>query len=114
VRIVLIDMGPRVPGSFAEGLSRAAQARLERLGVEVRLGKGADRIDDDGVVVGCERLASKTVIWTAGVAPSPAAKWLNAPADRRLFMRVSTIGLVLAVCLAGPALAQAPTAQPAE
>jgi NADH dehydrogenase FAD-containing subunit len=90
VRIVLVDMGQRVLGSFAEGLSRAAQARLERLGVEVRLGKGADRIDDDGVVVGGERIASKTVIWTAGVAPSPAAKWLNAPADRAGRVRVAT------------------------
>ncbi len=29
-----------------------------------------------------ERIASKTVIWTAGVAPSPAGKWLNAETDR--------------------------------
>jgi NADH dehydrogenase len=90
VRIVLIDMAQRVLGSFAEGLSRAAQARLERLGVEVRLGKGADRIDEGGVIVGGERIASKTVIWTAGVAPSPAAKWLNAPADRAGRVRVGS------------------------
>ena len=82
VRIVLIDMAQRVLGTFAEDLSRAAQARLERLGVEVRLGKGADRIDDGGVVVGGERIASKTVIWTAGVAPSPAGKWLKTTMDR--------------------------------
>ena len=82
VRIVLIDMAQRVLGTFAESLSRAAQARLERLGVEVRLGKGADRIDDAGVVVGGERIASKTVIWTAGVAPSPAGKWLKTNMDR--------------------------------
>ena len=28
------------------------------------------------------RIASKTVIWTAGVAPSQAGKWLNAETDR--------------------------------
>src|SRR5262249_10661454 len=28
------------------------------------------------------RIASKTVIWTAGVAPSPAGKWVGAPTDR--------------------------------
>src|SRR5256885_7164250 len=33
-------------------------------------------IDEDGVIVGGERIASRTVIWTAGVAPSPAGKWL--------------------------------------
>jgi NADH dehydrogenase len=82
VRIVLLDRAPRVLGTFSEDLSQAAQARLERLGVELRLGAGADQIDADGVVAGGERIAAKTVIWTAGVAPSPAGKWLNASADR--------------------------------
>jgi NADH:ubiquinone reductase (H+-translocating) len=34
------------------------------------------------VVVAGERIASKTVIWTAGVAPSPAGRWLNVETDR--------------------------------
>jgi NADH dehydrogenase FAD-containing subunit len=87
-RIVLIDMMPKVLGTFAEGLSGAAKARLEKLGVEVRLGHGADLIDADGVVVAGERIASKTVIWTAGVAPSPAGKWLNAKTDKAGRVRV--------------------------
>jgi NADH dehydrogenase FAD-containing subunit len=87
-RIVLIDMAPRVLGAFAESLSAAARARLEQLGVEVRLGHGVDLIDADGVVVGGERIASKTVIWTAGVAPSPAGTWLKAPTDRAGRVRV--------------------------
>src|SRR6266851_3398395 len=87
-RIVLIDMAPRVLGPFAESLSAAAQTRLDQLGVEVRLGHGVDLIDADGVIVGSERIASKTVIWTAGVAPSPAGKWLKAPTDRAGRVRV--------------------------
>jgi NADH:quinone reductase (non-electrogenic) len=89
-RIVLVDMGPRVLGPFAESLSAAARARLEQLGVEVRLGHGVDLIDADGVVAGGERIASKTVIWTAGVAPSPAGKWLKAPTDRAGRVRVQS------------------------
>jgi len=81
-RIVLVDMGNRVLGTFAEGLSEAAKKHLEELGVEVRLGHGVDQIDEDGVIVGGERIASKTVIWTAGVAPSPAGKWLAVETDR--------------------------------
>jgi NADH dehydrogenase len=81
-RIVLIDLAPRVLGTFAEGLSGAAQRRLERQGVEVRLGRTADQVDADGVIVAGERIASKTVIWTAGVAPSPAGKWLGVETDR--------------------------------
>jgi NADH dehydrogenase FAD-containing subunit len=81
-RIVLVDMAPRVLSPFSEHLSQAAKQRLERLGVEVRLGHGVDQIDADGVVVAGERITSKTVIWTAGVAPSPAGKWLQVQMDR--------------------------------
>src|SRR6266545_4019840 len=81
-RIVLVDMANRVLGTFAEDLSAAARKHLEDLGVEVRLGHGVDQIDADGVIVGGERIASKTVIWTAGVAPSPAGKWLGVETDR--------------------------------
>ena len=87
-RIVLVDMAPRVLGPFSESLSKAATKRLEKLGVEVRLGHGVDLIDAEGVVIAGERIASKTVIWTAGVAPSPAGKWLNAETDRAGRVRV--------------------------
>ena len=81
-RIVLVDMANRVLGTFAEDLSEAAKKHLKELGVDVRLGHGVDQIDEEGVVVGGERIASKTVIWTAGVAPSPAGKWLGVETDR--------------------------------
>jgi NADH:ubiquinone reductase (H+-translocating) len=87
-RIVLVDMAPRVLGPFSESLSKAAKQRLEKLGVEVRLGHSVDQIDADGIVVAGERIASKTVIWTAGVAPSPAGKWLNAETDRAGRVRI--------------------------
>ena len=89
-RIILVDLGSRVLGAFADGLSRAAKERLERLGVEVRLGHGVDQIDADGVTVAGERIASKTVIWTAGVAPSPAGKWLKGETDRAGRVRVQS------------------------
>jgi NADH dehydrogenase len=87
-RIVLVDMANKVLGPFSEDLSRAATRRLELLGVEVRLGHGVDLIDGDGVIVAGERIASKTVIWTAGVAPSPAGTWLNVETDRAGRVRI--------------------------
>jgi len=87
-RIVLVDMAPRVLSPFSENLSAAARARLENLGVEVRLGHSVDQINADGVVVAGERIASKTVIWTAGVAPSQAGKWLNVETDRAGRVRI--------------------------
>src|SRR5271163_2630032 len=47
-RVVLLDRGSRVLGAFSEQLSRAAQKRLESLGVEIRLGHSVDQIDADG------------------------------------------------------------------
>ena len=85
---MLVDTAPRVLGTFAAELSEAAQHRLKKLGIEVRLGHGVDQIDADGVVVGGERIASKAVICTAGVAPSPAGKWLNVETDRAGRVRV--------------------------
>jgi NADH dehydrogenase len=87
-RIMVIDRGKRILGTFAEEISEAATKRLERLGVDVRLGVGVDGIDADGVTVAGERILSKVVIWTAGVAPSPAGKWLNAETDRAGRVRV--------------------------
>jgi NADH dehydrogenase len=87
-RIVVVDMAPRVLGTFASELSEAAKRRLENLGVEVRLGHSVDQIDAEGVVVAGERIASKVVIWTAGVAPSPVGKWLNVETDRAGRVRI--------------------------
>jgi len=87
-RIVLVDMAPRVLPTFFENLSEAAKERLQNLGVEIRLGHPVDHIDADGIIVAGERIVSKTVIWTAGVAPSPAGKWLNVDTDRAGRVRV--------------------------
>src|SRR6202008_682783 len=87
-RIVLVDMAPKVLGPFSENLSKAAKQRLEKLGVEIRLGHGVDQIDAEGVVIAGERIPSKTVIWTAGVAPSPAGRWVKLETDRAGRVRV--------------------------
>jgi NADH:ubiquinone reductase (H+-translocating) len=87
-RIILLDAAPKVLGTFAPDLSAAAQKRLENLGVEVQLGHAVEKVDEDGVIVGGERIASKTVIWTAGVAPSPVGKWLGVETDRAGRVRV--------------------------
>jgi NADH:ubiquinone reductase (H+-translocating) len=81
-RIVLVEAGPRVLPSFAPRLSAAAQRALERLGVEVRLGRPVTRCDELGVMLGEERVACGVTIWAAGVMASQAAQWLEAEHDR--------------------------------
>ena len=87
-RVVLVDMANKILGPYADDLSAAAKRRLDKLGVEVRLGHGVDQIDENGVMVAGERIASRTVIWTAGVAPSPAGKWLKVETDRSGRVRI--------------------------
>src|SRR6266513_2015472 len=87
-RIVLIDASRKVLGTFAPSLSDAAEKHLQKLGVEIHLGQAVEKIDSEGVTFGGQRIASKTVIWTAGVAPSPAGKWLGAETDRAGRVRI--------------------------
>jgi len=81
-RIILVEAGPRLLPSFPEDLSDDAKRRLERLGVEVRLGAPVTAIDSSGVTIGPARIDSRTVIWAAGVAASPAGNWIGAKCDR--------------------------------
>jgi NADH dehydrogenase len=81
-RICLIEAAPRILLSFPVELARKARQRLETLGVEVLTGKPVEGIDERDVIVGGERIGSRTVIWTAGVEASPAGRWLGVPTDR--------------------------------
>ena len=81
-RVLLLEAGPRVLASFPESLSTKARAQLEKLGVEVRAGTPLRAIDDDGVLLGDERIAARTVLWAAGVAASPLARSLGVELDR--------------------------------
>jgi NADH dehydrogenase len=92
-RIVLVDSGGHVLSSFSAPLSEAAHKRLESLGVEIRAGH-VDRIDEDGAWVGGDRIPSKTVIWTAGVAASPVGQWLNLETDRAGHVKVDGLNRV--------------------
>lgn len=81
-RILLVEAGPRLLPAFPEKLSATARKDLEKLGVEVRTGAAVTGCDAEGITVGAEHIASGCVIWAAGVAASPAAKWLGVEADR--------------------------------
>ena len=82
LRVVLIEGADRVLGNFKPELSAYAQRALEKMGVEVELGQVVSGIDADGVSFGDKRIETKTVIWAAGVAASPVAKWLGIEGDK--------------------------------
>jgi NADH dehydrogenase len=87
-RVVLVEAGPRILAGFTEDLSAYAERALNRLGVEVRLGQPVSECRADGIELGGAVLPARTILWAAGVAASPAAEWLEAPADRAGRIRV--------------------------
>ncbi len=82
-RIVLIEAGSRLLASFSPALSGRAQRDLEQMGVAVWLEKMVTHVDAAGVTLGDERLEAGTVLWAAGVQPSPLNRTLAAPLDRQ-------------------------------
>jgi NADH dehydrogenase len=87
-RVLLLEGLERVLPPFPEALSTAARSQLERLGVEVRCGARVTGIDAEGVTLGAERIAARTVLWAAGVQASPLVRSLDAPLDRAGRVRV--------------------------
>jgi NADH dehydrogenase/putative oxidoreductase len=81
-RVLLIQAGDRVLPTFPPALSTAAAKALQALGVEVLLGGAVEGVDAMGLSLSGQRIPCATAFWAAGVAASPAATWLGAPADR--------------------------------
>ncbi len=82
-RIVLIEGGPRLLNGFPEELGKAAQARLAKLGVEVRLGARVEKIDRAGVhLAGGDQVLARTALWGAGITAAPLARTLGMTVDR--------------------------------
>src|SRR5713226_5858818 len=65
-RIILIEAGPRVLATFPETLSAFAKTALEKLGVEVQVGRAVTACDASGVIVAGQRVEARTIIWAAG------------------------------------------------
>jgi NADH dehydrogenase/putative oxidoreductase len=80
-RIVLVQSGPRLLPAMPERLSATARRDLERLGVEVLLESRVEHVDEAGVVVNGQRIATRSPIWAAGVAASEAGRWIGTERD---------------------------------
>lgn len=81
-RILLVESGPRLLATFPESLGEKARRALERMGVEVRTGASVTDVTAEGVRLGDEQIASRNVIWAAGVVATPLGEWLSVETDR--------------------------------
>lgn len=81
-RVVLLESGARILNTFAPQLSDRALRSLAGMGVEVRTNAKVTQIDEEGILLGGERIQAGTVLWAAGVAAAPLPRDLPAPVDR--------------------------------
>jgi NADH:ubiquinone reductase (H+-translocating) len=82
-RVVLLEGGERILASYSAESSASAQQQLERIGAEVRTGARVDEVTARGVRIGGEWIASRTVLWAAGVRASPLCASLDTELDRQ-------------------------------
>ncbi|GGA20271.1 NADH dehydrogenase [Dyella nitratireducens] len=81
-RVIVVEAASRVLSSFPEPLSDYVLKTMEHIGVTVMLNCPVTECHADGVVCNDKRIDAGAVFWAAGVRASPAAQWLNVPADR--------------------------------
>jgi NADH dehydrogenase len=67
---------------YPSDLSASAEAQLRKLGVEVLTRAQVTNVTELAVTIGSDEIATRTVLWGAGVQASPLARSLNVPLDR--------------------------------
>ncbi|MGE5226731.1 MAG: NAD(P)/FAD-dependent oxidoreductase [Planctomycetaceae bacterium] len=89
MRWVLVEAGPRILPELDDGLAAYASERLRERGIELATGTRLSSVDD-GVVrlTNGEVFRAETVVWTAGVRPSPLPRESGFPVDERGRVRV--------------------------
>jgi len=83
MRWVLAEARGRIMQEVPESLSEFAERELRRRGIEVRTATTLLEVGARGATLSDnETIAARTVVWTAGVKPSPVVSRLGLPLDR--------------------------------
>ncbi|MGZ5477834.1 MAG: NAD(P)/FAD-dependent oxidoreductase, partial [Thermoanaerobaculia bacterium] len=81
-RVILVEGRDRILPTYPPDLSEKARKQLIGLGAEVITRGQVTGVTEHEVLIGGERIATRTVLWAAGVQGSPVAKTLGVPLDR--------------------------------
>jgi NADH:ubiquinone reductase (H+-translocating) len=83
-RWILVDAAPSILPEIPTKLGEYAARELTGRGVEVRVGTTLEALDAEGAELsGGERVATNTLVWTAGVRANPMLHELGLPLDDR-------------------------------
>src|SRR5829696_8907668 len=84
MRWVLVEAGDRVLPEIDAELADYALRELRGRGIDIRLGTTLEEVAEDSARISTgETLPTRTVVWTAGVAPNPTLRQLAVPLDER-------------------------------
>ncbi len=82
MRWVLVEARARIMQEVPASLSEFAERELRGRGIEVRTATTLERVSErDATLAGGELIPARTVVWTAGVKPSPVVARLGLPLD---------------------------------
>lgn len=81
-RVILLEATSRLLSAFPEDLADHARKVLQAGGVDLRFDTPVEDVRENCVIAGGESIAAGIIIWTAGVAASPAGRWLGVETDR--------------------------------
>jgi NADH dehydrogenase len=83
-RWVLVDAAPKILAEIPKHLGEYADRHLRRAGVDIRVATRLQSASAGSVVLSDgTRLATETLVWTAGVKPHPLLAQLGLPLDER-------------------------------
>lgn len=84
IRVILVHPGEFVLPELGEELGRYASRKLAGRGVEIRPNTKIKAIHSDGVeLTDGDRIATHTLVWTAGTTPHPLLEQLDLPKEHR-------------------------------
>ncbi len=89
MRWILVEATDRVLPEIDQSLADYAVRELRGRGIEVRLGTTIEEVTPESTTLSTgETVATRTVVWTAGVRPQPSLRHLALPLDDRGRIRV--------------------------
>ncbi len=84
VRVLLVDMAEQILPTIDPSLAQYAVRQIQKRGIEMRLGQKIDKADPQSLTLSKgEQIPARTLLWSAGVVPSPLTQTLDCEKDKK-------------------------------
>lgn len=84
LHVILVEAGPTLLAGLPPKMGEYSRRVLERRGIEVLTGDGVTGADEHGLTLQSgRRIETETIVWSAGVKPSPTIARVDLPKTRR-------------------------------